>query len=99
MRYAFIGFILMALAFWAGRKGFTLLPGTNKNMLVSYNDTAIKITNAGYDAPTSYNGYSLAWADECNGPSLDTTNWSFQNGDGCPAVCGWGNNELECYTS
>ena len=40
----------------------------------------------------------LAWADEFNGTALDATAWSHQNGDGCPNLCGWGNNELEYYT-
>lgn len=61
-------------------------------------DTQIIISNTGYDAPTSYNGYTLAWSDEFNAPSLNLTNWSFQNGNGCPALCGWGNSELEYYT-
>ena len=25
-------------------------------------------------------------------------NWSFELGDGCPNLCGWGNNELQSYT-
>ncbi|TCJ14243.1 glycosyl hydrolase family protein [Flaviaesturariibacter flavus] len=61
-------------------------------------DTRVPFTNAGYDAPTSYPGYTLAWSDEFNGPSLNTTDWKNQNGDGCPGLCGWGNNELEYYT-
>jgi len=24
--------------------------------------------------------------------------WGYDSGDGCPTVCGWGNNELEYYT-
>lgn len=61
-------------------------------------DTKVGFNNAGYDAPTSYAGYTLTWSDEFNGPSLDPTIWSHQNGDGCPGLCGWGNNELEYYT-
>ncbi len=61
-------------------------------------DTRVPFPNAGYEAPTSYPGYSLKWSDEFNGTSLDLTAWSHQNGDGCPNVCGWGNNELEYYT-
>ncbi|HYH16028.1 MAG TPA: glycoside hydrolase family 16 protein, partial [Flavisolibacter sp.] len=26
-------------------------------------------------------------------------NWTFETGDGCPNICGWGNNELEYYTN
>ena len=61
-------------------------------------DTKIAINNGGYDAPTSYTGYTLAWSDEFNSTTLNMTNWSFQNGNGCPNLCGWGNNELENYT-
>jgi beta-glucanase (GH16 family) len=61
-------------------------------------DTRVPFTNAGYDAPASYAGYTLAWSDEFNGTSLNQANWSFQNGNGCPNLCGWGNNELESYS-
>lgn len=61
-------------------------------------DIKIAINNAGYNAPTSYPGYALVWSDEFNGTSLDMANWSFQNGNGCPDLCGWGNNELENYS-
>ncbi|MEO6405782.1 MAG: family 16 glycosylhydrolase [Ferruginibacter sp.] len=60
-------------------------------------DSRVPFTNAGYDAPTSYPGYTLAWADEFNGSALNTGDWSFENGDGCPGNCGWGNSELEYY--
>lgn len=66
--------------------------------IIENDDTKVNFTNTGYDAPASYPGYTLAWADEFNGSSLNTTDWSFENGDGCPGVCGWGNNELEYYT-
>ncbi len=62
-------------------------------------DTKVPFTNAGYDAPASYAGYNLVWSDDFNGTSLDDKAWSFDNGDGCPNSCGWGNNELEYYTS
>jgi beta-glucanase (GH16 family) len=39
----------------------------------------------------------LRWADEFNGTILDSTNWEYQIGDGCPDLCGWGNNELQSY--
>ena len=61
-------------------------------------DTKIPVNNAGYDAPSSYPGYTLAWSDEFTGTSLNMVNWSFQNGNGCPDLCGWGNNELENYS-
>ena len=40
-------------------------------------------------------GFSrLVWSDEFNGTSINTANWTFETGGG-----GWGNNELENYTS
>jgi beta-glucanase (GH16 family) len=42
--------------------------------------------------------YRLVWSDEFEGPAIDTTKWSFEIGDGCPLLCGWGNNELQYYT-
>ncbi|HSZ26491.1 MAG TPA: carbohydrate-binding protein [Cytophagaceae bacterium] len=42
---------------------------------------------------------SLVWSDEFNGSSLDLTKWSYQTGNGCPSLCGWGNSELEYYTT
>lgn len=40
----------------------------------------------------------LVWSDEFEGSSLKLENWSFELGDGCPNLCGWGNNELQRYT-
>jgi beta-glucanase (GH16 family) len=41
----------------------------------------------------------LVWSDEFNNEGLpDTTKWGYDVGDGCPDVCGWGNNELQYYT-
>jgi len=40
------------------------------------------------------------WSDEFNYQGApDSTKWSYDLGDGCPNVCGWGNNELEYYTN
>ncbi len=51
----------------------------------------------GYFSPLSYEGMELVWQDEFNGNELDLTYWSFEIGDGCPSLCGWGNNELQYY--
>lgn len=41
----------------------------------------------------------LVWADEFNYAGLpDSTKWSYDVGNGCPQLCGWGNHELEYYT-
>jgi beta-glucanase (GH16 family) len=43
-------------------------------------------------------GMKLVWSDEFNYKGLpDTTRWGYDLGDGCPNVCGWGNNELQYY--
>ena len=41
----------------------------------------------------------LVWSDEFNSNGLpDSTKWSYEEGNGCPKICGWGNNEKEYYT-
>jgi len=30
--------------------------------------------------------------------TLDTAHWNYELGDGCPNLCGWGNNERQVYT-
>jgi beta-glucanase (GH16 family) len=67
------------------------------NITLKNDDTRISFNNTGYDVPSTYPGYTLAWSDEFNGTTLDNSSWSAEVGDGCPGVCGWGNNELEYY--
>lgn len=45
--------------------------------------------------------YNLIWSDEFDGPTLDPNNWECMIGDGTAygLPAGWGNNELEYYTS
>ena len=52
------------------------------------------VDNAGYATPQSYPGYTLVWEDEFNGNTVNTDNWSYEQGGN-----GWGNNELVNYTS
>lgn len=50
--------------------------------------------------PDSVDRGQLVWYDEFNyegGP--DSALWVYHEGDGCPTLCGWGNNELQYYTS
>ena len=42
---------------------------------------------------------SLVWSDEFTEANIDLTKWTFDIGSDCPDNCGWGNNELEYYTS
>lgn len=41
----------------------------------------------------------LIWSDEFNGTTLDESKWAYDLGNGCPNLCGWGNSELQSYTS
>jgi beta-glucanase (GH16 family) len=42
----------------------------------------------------------LVWSDEFTYNGLpDSARWSYDFGRGCPGNCGWGNNELQFYTS
>ena len=58
----------------------------------------LEIPASGYETPESYEEYSLVWSDEFGNNELDQSKWSFHLGDGCPNLCGWGNNELQFYT-
>lgn len=40
----------------------------------------------------------LVFSDEFDGTELNTDIWTYELGDGCPNLCGWGNNELQSYT-
>lgn len=62
--------------------------------IVNINGLYLTVDNKGYDAPSSYPGYSLAWADEFNDRAINTGNWSFEAGNNN----GWGNAELQYYT-
>jgi uncharacterized repeat protein (TIGR03803 family) len=49
---------------------------------------------------TQAQSLSLVWSDEFNGASIDLTKWTFDIGNGAEAGNpGWGNDELEYYTS
>ena len=42
----------------------------------------------------------LVWSDEFDQNGLpDAAKWGYDAGDGCPDLCGWGNNELQFYTT
>lgn len=40
----------------------------------------------------------LVWQENFKGASLDESVWNFEMGNGCPNICGWGNNERQEYT-
>lgn len=55
------------------------------------------------DAPAAPAGWKLVWNDEFDRPEIDRTKWDFDRGSflnaGDQWLPGWGNNELEFYTS
>lgn len=45
-------------------------------------------------------GLKLVWSDEFNTDGApDPSKWSFETGNGCPDLCGWGNGEKQYYTN
>ncbi len=40
----------------------------------------------------------LIWEENFDGKALNESVWNYELGDGCPNVCGWGNNERQEYT-
>lgn len=56
--------------------------------------TYIPLENNGYSTPIAYPGFTLKWADEFDDNKLNTTLWNYESGGS-----GWGNNELQNYTS
>ena len=41
----------------------------------------------------------LVWEENFSEPVLNESVWNFELGDGCPNLCGWGNNERQVYTT
>jgi beta-glucanase (GH16 family) len=61
------------------------------------NTGGLDIPSGGYSSPDNYPGYNLVWRDEFDADALNTADWTYELGDGCPNNCGWGNNELQYY--
>ena len=40
----------------------------------------------------------LLWEENFDGKALNEKIWNHELGDGCPNICGWGNNERQVYT-
>lgn len=41
---------------------------------------------------------NLIWEENFDRTILNEAIWNYELGDGCPNLCGWGNNELQLYT-
>ena len=87
-RNSYLGVMCLSLGLVACGGGSSSSPSSG--------DVVVDATDA---SRTSYEGMTLVWADEFESEALDLSSWSYDVGDGCPSLCGWGNNELEYYTS
>jgi len=51
-------------------------------------------------AMQSAHAQTLVWEDNFDGPGIDGDKWIYEVGNGCQiGLCGWGNSELQYYTS
>lgn len=41
----------------------------------------------------------IIWEENFDGSELENESWNILTGDGCPDLCGWGNQERQIYTS
>lgn len=77
-------------------KSCTIVKESAVGVIITEDGTNLPTENTGYTTPLTYPGYTLAWSDEFSGSDLDVTSWNSEIGNGSG---GWGNNELEYYTS
>lgn len=62
-------------------------------------DQIVDSTPPDGEDPQDQGTYTLVWSDEFDADGLpDETKWGYDAGDGCPILCGWGNDELQYYT-
>lgn len=69
----------------------------NKTITISQEEILPIPLDSGYFSPLEHEGYKLVWQDEFEGNMINSAHWGFDIGDGCPNLCGWGNNELQYY--
>ena len=62
--------------------------------LINDDEHIFSIPETGYSTPDSYDGMTMVWSDEFDGPEINSNNWMFEIGTGNG---GWGNNELQYY--
>jgi beta-glucanase (GH16 family) len=66
---------------------------SGSNGSVYFDDLNLNLTS-----PATYGNWNIVWSDEFNGTAINTNTWTFDLGNG-GSNPGWGNNELEYYTS
>ncbi|NNE26147.1 MAG: family 16 glycosylhydrolase [Saprospiraceae bacterium] len=97
---------LLADEQWEEDEAFTVEIVSISEATASNNTVSIIIENddilgqfdlpGGYSTPDEYVGMNLIWRDEFDGTELDQSKWTYEIGNG---ASGWGNNELQYYTS
>lgn len=98
--FPFIRCIRLALAF-AGPTSIVRLAASCSLLIavIGCGQRPVERPTATTSAPPAPGAYTLVWSDEFDYlGSPDSTKWTYDLGDGCPNVCGWGNNELQYYT-
>jgi beta-glucanase (GH16 family) len=70
----------------------------NANSSMYFDDLTLNQTSGVVVVPP-VTQWNIVWDDEFNGTTINTNIWAFDIGSDCPDNCGWGNNELEYYTS
>ncbi|MBW2962262.1 glycoside hydrolase family 16 protein [Mesonia aestuariivivens] len=55
------------------------------------------ITVYGVIFSASAQNVKLIWEENFAGDNLNIENWNYELGNGCPNLCGWGNNERQIY--
>ena len=60
--------------------------------------TSFTIISSCNNNKTDVESLKLEWFDDFNDVSLDTNFWNVKYGNGCPDLCGFGNNEAQTYT-
>jgi beta-glucanase (GH16 family) len=63
-----------------------------------FDDLTLHQTGGTVVTPPVTNQWNIVWDDEFNGTSINPNAWTFETGNG-GSNPGWGNNELEYYTS
>jgi Beta-glucanase/Beta-glucan synthetase len=77
-------------------KNCTLKTQAATGTIITEDGTYLPTDNTGYSTPLTYSGYTLLWSDEFSATTLNLNDWNQEIGNGSG---GWGNNELEYYTS
>lgn len=77
-------------------EGANIVTGEARIRLMD-NDRSV-LSEDGYSTSEEQFGYNLSWQDEFNGSEIDESSYNFEIGDGCPDICGWGNNEMQLYS-